>query len=293
MKNYSIIIPHHNIPDLLNRLLKTIPQKEDLEVIVVDDNSDINKKANINSSRKDVKVILLDPESSKGAGKARNVGIEHATGKWLIFADSDDFFEDGFYDVISHYVDAVEDIIYFCSESVDNDTLSSVDSRTDYANKMIKDGDLNNLRYHHYVPWSKMVRRELVIDNDIRFEEVPVCNDVIFSILIGLKAKTVLAVNEPIYVSTVRVGSLYYTSTKKRARMRLSAKLRANNILIRNNLDKYKPNLLREAKKGKQYSNLTFLHWILLAIKEEGLYWFLVDIWNVIKYKYSKRVVNE
>ena len=36
---YSIIIPHYNSPDLLLRLLKTIPVREDLEVIVVDDNS--------------------------------------------------------------------------------------------------------------------------------------------------------------------------------------------------------------------------------------------------------------
>ena len=53
---YSFIIPHHNTPDLLKRLIDSIPQREDIEVIVVDDNSDEDKKANI--SRPDVKMIF-------------------------------------------------------------------------------------------------------------------------------------------------------------------------------------------------------------------------------------------
>ena len=36
---FSIIIPHYDIPDLLMRCLKSIPVSEDIQVIVVDDNS--------------------------------------------------------------------------------------------------------------------------------------------------------------------------------------------------------------------------------------------------------------
>ncbi len=36
---FSIIIPHHNIPDLLGRCLRSIPERDDIQVIVVDDNS--------------------------------------------------------------------------------------------------------------------------------------------------------------------------------------------------------------------------------------------------------------
>ena len=87
MLNYSIIIPHKNCPDLLKRLLDSIPERDDVQIIVVDDNSDEGKKPSID--RKDTEVILLDAERSKGAGRARNVGLEHAEGKWLLFADAD------------------------------------------------------------------------------------------------------------------------------------------------------------------------------------------------------------
>lgn len=41
--NYSIIIPHKNIPQLLQRCLDSIPIRDDVQVIVVDDNSDTDK----------------------------------------------------------------------------------------------------------------------------------------------------------------------------------------------------------------------------------------------------------
>ncbi|MDR2475404.1 MAG: glycosyltransferase family 2 protein, partial [Bacteroidales bacterium] len=37
--NYSIIIPHKDIPDLLRRCLDSIPYRNDLQIIIVDDNS--------------------------------------------------------------------------------------------------------------------------------------------------------------------------------------------------------------------------------------------------------------
>ena len=45
MIKYSIIIPHHNIPKLLRRCLKTIPWRQDVQVIVVDNGSDEEAEA--------------------------------------------------------------------------------------------------------------------------------------------------------------------------------------------------------------------------------------------------------
>ena len=68
MINYSIIIPHKNSPELLNRCLASIPQRNDIEIIVVDDNSDSAKKPQ--TSRIGVKIINIEKENSKGAGRA-------------------------------------------------------------------------------------------------------------------------------------------------------------------------------------------------------------------------------
>lgn len=109
--NYSFVIPHHNRPELLNRLLDTIPEREDIQIIVVDDNSDSDKKPAI--QRSDVQLIFIDKEHTKGAGKARNVGMAEAKGEWLLFADSDDIYEKGFIDILDMYRSKDIDILCF------------------------------------------------------------------------------------------------------------------------------------------------------------------------------------
>ena len=45
--NYSVIIPHYNIVPLLERCLKSIPDREDIQIVVVDDNSNVIRIENI------------------------------------------------------------------------------------------------------------------------------------------------------------------------------------------------------------------------------------------------------
>ena len=85
---YSFIIPHRNSPALLNRLIESIPQRKDIEIIIVDDNSSIDKRPSI--IRGDLKIIELEEQDSNGAGHARNIGLDMAQGEWLLFADADD-----------------------------------------------------------------------------------------------------------------------------------------------------------------------------------------------------------
>ena len=91
MINYSVIIPHHNIPALLQRCLDSIPERDDIQIIVVDDNSDSNKvdfKKFPGIGRRNVEIYYT--KEGKGAGFARNVGLKYAKGRYLIFADADD-----------------------------------------------------------------------------------------------------------------------------------------------------------------------------------------------------------
>ena len=58
MYNYSFIIPHKNCPDLLQRCVDSIPERDDVQVIVVDDNSDDSKKPSL-KNHKNLQVILM------------------------------------------------------------------------------------------------------------------------------------------------------------------------------------------------------------------------------------------
>ena len=81
MINYSFIIPHFHIPNLLLRCLKSIPKREDSEIIIVDDNSpDADSYLELYPMLRRPDVLFIRTYERKGAGAARNVALTHSRG---------------------------------------------------------------------------------------------------------------------------------------------------------------------------------------------------------------------
>ncbi len=190
---YSFVVPHHNTPELLQRLVDSIPQRDDIEIIVVDDNSDENKKANV--IRSDVRTIYIDRDHTNGAGRARNVGMDAASGKWLLFADSDDFYKPGFINILDEYKDDDIEMLFFNVDYVDSESLmpilndvrkKSSDVVTQYDGSKLS---TDILLFQGWTPWHKMQKLSFVRKYGFRFEEVPKGNDVFFSFQTGYFVK--------------------------------------------------------------------------------------------------------
>lgn len=208
--NYSFIIPHKNCPDLLQRCVNSIPERDDVQVIVVDDNSDEGKKPSL-KDHKNLQVILLDAEHSKGAGRARNEGLKQVEGKWLVFPDSDDYYNNGFLDVLDRYKDTVYDIIYFNFEHRDGKTgveLPPIKSQGYYNNYDESREAIDLIKFRHNAPWAKMVRREYVKEHNIWFEEVPNGNDILFSMMVGYFTDNIIVEKEKLYVYLRNINSI-------------------------------------------------------------------------------------
>ena len=212
MINYSIIIPHYNIPDLLARCLRSIPERDDVQVIVVDDNSpghDNYKEQIPELSRRNVEFYTT--LEGLGAGHARNVGLSHAVGKWLVFADSDDFFVDNLSDIFDKYVNNPNDIIYFNTKVCDCYDTTKVFSTKGKEHIFQKYYDTDNdlyLRVCYTEPWGKLMKHSVVTDNNIAFQETKAHNDLLFAVKAGLAAEKVQAVDRPLYWYVIREGSL-------------------------------------------------------------------------------------
>jgi glycosyltransferase involved in cell wall biosynthesis len=274
MINYSIIIPHKNSPDLLQRCLASIPEREDIQLIIVDDNS-ASDKVDFNAfpglSRKNAEVYFT--KEGKGAGYARNVGLRHAKGKWLLFADADDFFTENAFDRLFEYVDSPHDIIYFKVASVYSDTMQPAE-RGDYTNKhvdnfmnLIKDAE-DSLRYKQFTPWGKVIKSEFVEKNGIYFDEVVASNDIMFSLLTGHHASSVDAVDFPVYCVTVNKGSLTNTSGSDILLSRYTVKLRRNQFLRKHCKGKHQSkDILLYLVESSKYGVTTFFMFLKLAIK--------------------------
>ncbi len=187
---YSFIIPHKNCPDLLQRCINSIPKRNDVQIIVVDDNSDESKKPSVENE--DVQLILLDDAHSRGAGHARNVGLEYAKGKWLLFADCDDYYESDFLNVLDKYRNRNDiDLVYFNYNYIDSITGAKLEDNK--LQKCIENfestkNSVDIIKFRNNTPWTKMVRRAFVVSDDIQFEEVINGNDVLFSLLVAMKS---------------------------------------------------------------------------------------------------------
>lgn len=226
--NYSIIIPHKNIPNLLSRCLSSIPRRDDTEIIVVDDNSDAEVVDFDNFPGKDRSdVNLVFTKESKGAGYARNIGLSYAKGQWILFADADDYFNYCINDVLDEYKENnVYDLVFFNANSVDTNTYQNA-HRAEHLNEYIclyeknKEKGLNKLRYLFGEPWSKMVRRTLIEKNNIKFDETLIHNDTTFSYLVGHYGKNIHVDKRAIYCITVRQGSVSVTLDEDRILTRI------------------------------------------------------------------------
>lgn len=223
MISYSFIIPHHNSPKLLERCLDSIPQREDIEIIVVDDNSDADKKAY--SDRSDVRIIYIDAKHTKGAGRARNYALKEAHGKWIVFSDADDFFVPGFMEVLDKYKDKDLEVVYHDAKAVHTHTLEPMPKLLQRHNRFFDSYDgskktEDNIRFRIHSPWWKMVRRDFISRYQIQFEEVPKGNDVFFTYQVGFFANKIAVERERLYVYTFNPNGI--TNGKKNKNLYLS-----------------------------------------------------------------------
>ena len=202
----TIIIPHRNMPDSLERLLGSIGIHEDVQVIVIDDASDLCRDRLAAVQRKWKKKVLF-PENGpqkQGAGAARNTGLRFAAGRWILFADADDFFCEGWHELVSTYLDTDADIVFFPPLSMNSDTNMSSDRHIPYTQMIdgfrfgLEHGE-DRLRYRWAPVWSKLIRTELIRNNQILFDETQYSNDVMFSVKAGLAAGKITVADRPIY----------------------------------------------------------------------------------------------
>lgn len=215
-KKLSIIIPHYNTPDLLQKLIESIPKLNDIQVIVVDDNSDKNLDAlNIVKQKyKNWVEFYSNDTGRKGAGTCRNIGLKYANGKWLLFSDADDFFLEGMYKSVSAYFDSDYDEVFFTPTSIYVDT-GEVSNRHVVFEKRINDymsnpsrENLLKLKISLTTPCSKLIRHDLIKKKSILFSEVLYFNDMLFSVKVGQYSEKIAVSSEKIYCIVRTKGSL-------------------------------------------------------------------------------------
>lgn len=225
---FSIIIPLYNTENYIGECIDSLLMQtmSDFEIIVVDDGSE-DKGAEIVKSyaQKDKRIKLLQ-KANGGQSTARNYGFRHAQGEYVIFIDSDDFItcKDYLQILYSKIEESDADVVMYrynkfyenrnpqlekCGYSFEN-----VTDITDPATliPILAKGDA-----YYGSAWTKTVRRGLLCDNGIEFDEDLRCEDIDWSYRIVEVAKKIACVDREFLAYRQREGSVTKVCTLKNA----------------------------------------------------------------------------
>lgn len=213
-KRFSVIISAYNIENYIKRAIDSVLSQtfRDFELIVINDcskDSTLEKIKEYNDER----LILIDNEKNVGLGAVRNLGIERATGEYIVHLDGDDtLYEDETLEKIDEVIGKdLPDIVYLGFKDIGGFNKTYLSTAENSTKKARLTCDIN-----FSVP-SKCWRREFLIENNIKFIENIYYEDMVYSTHATILAKTHKHGEFPSFkYYRNRAGSIMSTPSMKR-----------------------------------------------------------------------------
>ncbi|MDM7859639.1 glycosyltransferase family 2 protein [Alteromonas sp. ASW11-36] len=214
----SIIVPVYNVEKYLVECLDSLLAQtyKNLEIIVVDDCSPDNSAAIIERYvAKDKRVKAVKRAQNGGLSAARNSGIEHATGEWITFVDSDDYLHTDCYRQTLSVMSATDkcnvgifSVVYLNDETKQTSPAPYFHVNLDSPNWF---WDCN------VTSWNKIFLAKHISDHNIRFAEGLYHEDEDFWFKYCAAVDLVPAVtNEPLYYYRQRGASITSNNSSRK-----------------------------------------------------------------------------
>lgn len=208
MIDISVIIPVYNVEKYLRECLDSVVYQsiENIEIICVDDGSKDSSLAILQEYAAIDKRIKIFVQSNKGAGAARNYGMKEASGKYIIFLDSDDIYELDMLEKLYKKAEKYDLDVVVCGSdkfiSNVNFSIANPGAIKKYLLPQLEvfssvDVEKNFFMLFIWWPWDKLFKREYVNGLDIEFQQLRTTNDLYFI------ASAVLAANCISYIDEV------------------------------------------------------------------------------------------
>ena len=197
----SIIIPVYNPGELLAECLESAIQQtlDDIEIICIDDGSTDHSLYILNKYKSQDDRIKVFSQKNSGAGHTRNIALEKAKGEYVVFLDADDWIEKDMcetlynqakkldcdmilFDVLRHLRNNVTKTLIHFPDFDENPNEFTFDR--EFARNKVFNGIFG-------VIWCKFYRKTFLDENNIRFENHKMFNDVEFHIKTMLLAKNI------------------------------------------------------------------------------------------------------
>ncbi len=267
----SVIVPAWQSEKTIGRCLDSLWNQTfaDIEIIVVDDGSTDSTREAVRKAADIDSRIQYHYQDNKGVSAARNLGIEKASGKYLMFLDADDYVRKDFVEKLVRVMTRIDgcDMAVCSYDRKIHGCLVPVE-------RLIRGGKRSCKRYleetlidpgHHYfgVVWNKIFRMEIIRKHNIRFrEEITLGEDFVFSLDYLFFADSVYVINdrEVVYCYQQK-SSLSRIFTKKPDDCR-------DEMNNRNKIFKVYMKTLEQIGVAQKYRKKMYQYWIMFEIHQ-------------------------
>ena len=267
MPKVSVIIPVYNVEKYLRQCLDSVINQtlKDIEIICVDDGSTDSSLSILREyAQKDSRINIID-QKNQGPAIARNIGLNNASGDYILILDSDDI-----YDVTmceKMYKIATEnnlDIAICHSKEFDNKTGKLLPYDW-YINDSVipKKRIFNRKDIPDYIigfcqgwSWDKLYRREFIESNNLRFQNLRNTDDMFFVMYSLCIAERISVLNDTLVYHRTNLEGSVSSSRDKDSQCFIDAI-----YLLKKSLEKR--NLYTELKRSFINWNVEFCFWHL------------------------------
>lgn len=176
MAKLSFVIPIYNAGNYIKRCLNSISQQkiDDYEIVVVNDGSTDNTHQILEDLGEVYPQLKVINKRNGGVSSARNVGIDNATGDWIMFVDADDYLlPDSLTDITKSLPGNDCDLFLVSMRRISRDNTVSDNHLNDgvFTSDAILDFILTTDTLSLGAPWNKLYRTEIIKKYRIRFDE--------------------------------------------------------------------------------------------------------------------------
>lgn len=209
MPKFSIIIPVYNVEKYIKRCLDSVFNQtfKDYEVIVINDGSTDSSMEKI----KPYKVKTISSEHVE-VSEARNKGVKKATGKYLIFLDSDDFWEKDLLKKINESLSNDPDIVRFQIQTVTDENKITKYPEEEFIG-LTGEEAFNKIVNYHFVEncWCYVYKKDYYLKENFNFKKDTIHEDFGLVPLTIIMAKKVNSISYIGYNYYRRTGSIMNT----------------------------------------------------------------------------------
>ena len=188
MTKLSIIVPVYNVEKYLPKCLESLIKQtlKDIEIICVNDGSMDNSLAILKEfASKDSRIRIIDNQH-QGVAKTRNTGIEQSTGEYIGFVDSDDYIDIDFFEKLYNSATKSNSDIAIASILKHKNFFNIYNAKYTKEETAITIQDKIKLcedkKHFFFYAWNKIYHSRFIKENNIKFSEGQIYEDVMFAI---------------------------------------------------------------------------------------------------------------